>query len=281
MANLRSFYENKLAVISGGSSGIGLAIAKELAAHGAKVILLARRKEILSDACAQIIAANPESAPIAMELDVSVESSVKTVFAQIFAAYGVPDILVNSAGITQPGEFLTQSSDIFQAMMSVNYFGTLYCCQAVAQPMAARGSGIIVNISSVVGYFNIYGYSAYGASKFAVSGLSDSLRMELAPHGVQVALVFPPDTDTPQLAFERAYKPEVTRVLAGNGGLEQPETVAREILSALTRKKYRILPGFENKLINFAVHLLGTDLLYRLLDGSVRKVLRSQSPAQK
>ncbi len=166
-------------------------------------------------------------------------------------------------------------------MMDVNYFGTLYCIQAVAEKMAQRGSGIIVNISSVVGYFNIYGYSAYGASKFAVSGLTDSLRMELAPKGIQMALVFPPDTNTPQLAYEKEFKPEVTRALAGNGGLEQPEQVAKEILTAVRQKKYNILPGSENKLIHFAVRLIGTDWIYRMMDGTVRKVLRRNMAAKK
>lgn len=273
-------FDGKLAVVTGGSSGIGLALAQQLASAGAKVVILARHADAIEAACQSIKINNPTSQVEGVVLDVSNADAVKQVFDLIHTKYGVPDLLFNCAGITHPGEFLELSPAIFRSMMEVDYFGTLYCIQAVTPGMAARGSGVIVNISSVVGYLNIYGYSAYGAAKFAVSGLTDSLRMELKPKGIQVVLVYPPDTNTPQLAYEQEFKPPVTQMLSSSGGYMQPETVATEILKGILRKRYIILPGFENKLINFATHLLGRSVIYSLLDRPVLKVLdrRSASP---
>lgn len=274
-------FKGKLAVITGGSSGIGLALAQQLAAFGTKIILLARHQDTIDAACQSIKKSSPTAQVDGLVLDVSDANAVKQIFTLINNKFGVPDLLFNCAGITHPGEFLELSPTIFRSMMEVDYFGTLYCIQEVVPGMAARRSGVIVNISSMVGFLNIYGYSAYGAAKFAISGLTDSLRMELKPKGIQVALVFPPDTNTPQLAYEQEFKPKVTQMLSSNGGYMQPEAVASEIIKGVQRKKYVILPGLENKLIYFVSHLLGRSLIYSILDVPVLKVLKRNSTTQK
>ena len=164
-------------------------------------------------------------------------------------------------------------------MIEVDYFGTVYAIQAVLPGMIARGTGAIVNISSVVGYLNIYGYSAYGAAKYAVTGLSDALRMELKPKGIQVSLVYPPDTDTPQLAFEQPYKPAATKILSGGSGEEKPENVAAEILAGIARKKYVIVPGFSNKLVYLGVRVLGRGTVYAVMDRLIRPALNHHPSA--
>ena len=105
----------------------------------------------------------------------------------------------------------------------------------------------MVNISSIAGFLGVYGYWAYGASKFAVTGFSDVLRAELKPLGVDVSLVFPPDTRTEQLAYETRFKPAVTKALSGGSGVMEPERVADAILRGVTRKRYIITPGSEGR----------------------------------
>jgi len=103
--------------------------------------------------------------------------------------------------------------------------------------------------------------------------------MELKPRGIQVSLVFPPDTDTPQLAYENQFKPEVTRALAGNAGVLSPDFVAQEILAGVRRNAYLILPGFETKVIYVVSRLLGAGV-NPILDYLVRRTLQRQRAEQ-
>lgn len=273
------FYQNKRSLITGGSSGIGLALAGLLIRSGANVCILARNVENLKKAQNHLekLRPSPEVEIISLSADVADSLNLNQALSALPSQWKKVDILINSAGVAHPGEFWQLEEKIFHQMMQINYFGTVNAIRAVLPGMLAEKNGIIVNISSVVGYLNIYGYTAYGASKHAVTGLSDALRMELKPHGIQVSLVYPPDTDTPQLAYENQYKPEVTRVLASSGGIVQPEQVAREILNGVARGKYLILPGFENKLIYLAVRLLGKGLAYALMDRMVASALQRKT----
>ena len=133
--------------------------------------------------------------------------------------------------------------------MYIDYFGTLYTTKTAVPMMIERKSGHIVNFSSGAGFLGVFGYSAYSAAKFAVRGFSDVLRSELKPYGVHVHVVFPPDTDTPQLHEENKIKPPETREIVGKQvKLLQPEDVAREVIRGIERHKYIIIPGFESKL---------------------------------
>ncbi len=120
-------------------------------------------------------------------------------------------------------------------MMAVNYFGTLHVVKTVLPGMLARGSGHIVTISSLAGVVGVFGYTAYGASKYAVRGFSDALRAELKPQGIGVSIVYPPDTDTPQLAYEKLYKPPETKAITEVGGMIPAEKVAQAIVHGVAR----------------------------------------------
>ncbi len=280
MASINTFFQGKKAIITGGSSGIGLAVAKLLVANGCSVAILARHEEVLENARKELLAAarNGETV-LAVPADVSIQELINTALATITSEFKDIDLLFNCAGITMPGEFEKQGTDVFRDMMEVDYFGTLYSIQAILPGMLARGRGNIVNISSVVGYLNIYGYSAYGAAKYAVTGLSDALRMELKPRGIKVSLVYPSDTDTPQLAFEKPYKPEPTKILAGKDAEVSADFVAQYILSGVAKGKYVINPGFSNQLLYFGVGHLGRGLVYSILDGMIRPYFKKNPPA--
>ncbi len=272
-------FNGRLALITGGSSGIGLALAHRLLAEGARVALLARDPQRLDQARARLLASFPQGEVSLWRADVANAPQVTTVLQTLLEQLGAPDLLVNSAGVARPGRFEDLPLDVFDQMIAVNYLGTVYVTKALVPAMIDRGSGYIVNISSVAGFLNIYGYTAYGASKFAVRGFSDALRMELKPRGIGVSLVFPPDTDTPQLAYENQFKPEVTRALAGNAGILSPDAVAQEILRGIRRGTYLILPGFETKVIYLLLRVLGAGI-NPILDAMVRRALQKSRANQ-
>lgn len=260
-------YRHKTALITGGSSGIGLALAKSLSAMGANVWILARHQETLESALKGIQEAkqSPDQNCGCVVCDVTDENLVSAAIEQVSQAAGVPDLLINSAGVAHPGYVEDLDTKIFRWMMEVNYFGTVYTTKACLPQMLKRGSGHIVNISSIAGFLGVFGYTAYGASKFAVSGFSDVLRAELKPCGIRVSIVFPPDTKTAQLDYENQFKPLETKALAGTTKAMTPEEVADSILKGVSRGKYIILPGMEAKLLYRLSGIVG-NAVYPVMD---------------
>jgi 3-dehydrosphinganine reductase len=244
-------FKKKNVLITGGSSGIGLAAACLLAQKEANVWLLARPGEKLTDALKKVrsSAQDPDQSFGVVEADVANVRQVSQAISRVIQSIGLPDLVINSAGVAHPGYVQETDLKIFHWMMDVNYFGTVNVIKELLPGMIERKSGYIVNISSMAGFLGVFGYTAYGASKYAVRGFSDALRAEMKPHGIGVSVVFPPDTDTPQLSYEKQFKPAETKELTGSGGMMDPERVAKIILSGIERGKYLILPGIENKII--------------------------------
>jgi 3-dehydrosphinganine reductase len=267
--------EGKIVLVTGGSSGIGLAAARLLSAGGAHVWLLARTEDRLNRALAEVQACSRASGQRfgAIPADVSDEQQVREAITRVSAAVGLPDLVINSAGITYPGYVQDLELSIFRSMMEVNYFGTVYVTKAVLPGMLLRGSGYIVNIASLAGLIGVFGYTAYGASKFAVRGFTDALRAEVKPFGIGVSIVYPPDTDTPQLAYENQFKPAETKALSSMNSVLPPETVAKAILDGVARRRYVILPGFESKLTYWLVSIAGT-LTYPAVDWLIARAQR-------
>lgn len=272
MTSKNEHWQGKIALITGGSSGIGFAVARSLADHGAQVWLIARREEQLRSAL-ETISCETEGHCGTISADVSDWEQVAAAVAQVEQEVGLPDLVVNSAGVVQPGYFQDLDLDVFRWMMDINYYGTLHVCKAVVPGMIARGSGHIVNISSLAGLVGVFGYTAYGASKFAVSGFTDTLRSELKPLGIGVSIVYPVDTDTPQLAYENEYKPPETKAIGGTANVMSPEEVAQSILHNVERGRYMILPGFDGKLLYWVSRLLGSGV-YPVMDWLVRRAQR-------
>lgn len=283
MAESKDFWQGKIALITGGSSGIGLAIARYLAENDAHVWLLARGEDWLKPAF-ESLNSNGRQHFGMISADVSDWDQASAAMTQVELEIGLPDLVVNSAGAAHPGYFQDLDVEIFHWMMDVNYFGTVNICKAVVPGMIARGSGYILNISSGAAFIGRYGYTAYGASKYAVRGFTDVLRSELKPHGISVSIAFPPDVDTPQLAYEQEYQPPETKALAGIASLispswedkttlMSPDQVAEKIMVQVERGRYMILPGFEMKSLYWLTGIIGTGI-YPILDWLIARAQR-------
>ena len=269
-------WQGKVSLISGGSSGIGLALAQSLAAHGSHVWLLSRTEALLEDALNSLPTSGQQRHGI-IPTDVSIPEQVTRAVETVTREVGVPDLLINSAGVAHPGYVHELDLDIFHWMMNFNYFGTVYLTKALLPGMMARGSGHIVNISSIAGFLGIFGYSAYGASKYAVRGFSDALRAEMKPHGIRVTIVYPPDTDTPQYEYEYSHRPAELKIISSSPPIPADQ-VAGEILRGVVKGRATILPNFEAKLYYFLSGFF-FPAVYPVMDwlvGHARKVIGQQ-----
>jgi 3-dehydrosphinganine reductase len=245
------------ALISGGSSGIGLAVAHRLARKGWNLTLLARDPEKLQRAKVALETENKTVQVQLVSADVRDGAAVAAAMDGALRALGAPDLVVASAGIVIPGLFASLPSQAFDETMAVNYLGTVHLLKAVLPAMRARRSGHIVLISSGAGLIGLYGYTAYAPSKFAVRGLAEALRGELKPEGINVSIVYPPDTDTPQLAEEIRVRPEITSKLAGGARLHSAGEVADAILKGVDRGRFTIAPGWEMGALSRLSSLIG------------------------
>ncbi len=267
-----TYFQDKLIIVTGGSSGIGQALARQLAEAGAHVWIWARREVLLKETLSTLGGNGKHAYHV---VDVGKREQVEAAFERVCQEAGVPDIIINNAGITHPSYIEEIPIEIFEQMMQVNYFGTVYLTQAALPAMLERGSGHIVNVSSTAGFIGAFGFGAYGPTKFAVRGYSDVLRSEMKYRGIRVSIVFPPDTDTPMMADENKYKPFETKEISGSAGLLSADTVAKVTLEGIAKNRYLILPGFSNRFFFWLNNALG-GLVYPLMDFMVKQALRKK-----
>ncbi|MBN2086343.1 MAG: SDR family oxidoreductase [Anaerolineales bacterium] len=277
----RDFYYGKNILLTGGSSGIGLALARQLVARGANVWLAARDRVKLESACRELRAAAPDPAQSigSAAADVAVESQARSAAEQAAQELGPLDLLINNAGTSHPGYFLGMEAKIFRETMDTNYFGTLNMTRAVVPEMVRRGKGHIVMVSSAAAYLPIFGYSSYAPAKCAVRGLSDALRSELKPLGIRMTIAMPPDTDTPSLEREKKIRPRELDIISSTSSVYPPEAVARDILSGVERNRYIVITGFEMNLFYWLTNLLGP-FQYPVIDLIVADAIRKVKSAE-
>ncbi len=222
-----------LAIISGGSSGIGFCVAERLGKAGCQVAILARDPARLAQARAELEA--QRIAVVAHTLDVRNPSACTALVDALVAEHGPPLWVVTSAGVVEPGFFLEQDLAATAAQMETNFLGTAALVRAASPFMVAAGRGHIAMVASAAGLFGVAGYAGYCASKFAVRGFAETLRIELAGAGVGVTVAVPPDTDTPQLAQERPLRPAAIAPFAGAGRPLPPQVVAAHLIRTAER----------------------------------------------
>lgn len=224
------------ALVTGGSSGIGLALARDLASAGARVSLLAR------DPARLAAAAEPIGA-LALPADVRDAAAVAAAVAAAEARHGPVELVVASAGAVRAGRFEDLGADAHRMLMEINYLGVVETLRAVLPAMRARGRGRALILGSAAGLAGLPGYSAYAPTKFALRGLAEALRAECRPDGVLVAIAHPPDVETPQLVAERAERPPETAALAGAARVMSAPAVAGTLLRGLERGRAEIPVG--------------------------------------
>ena len=180
---------SRTAVVIGGTSGIGLALALGLAEAGANVISTGRRAELVQAAAAKIQALGRKS--LAVSCDITQRSSITALLDAVCAEFGAVDILVNCAGTTRRTPTVDVSEEEWNSIMETNLNGTLRACQIFGRKMTERKYGRIINIASLSSFVGLYEVAAYGASKSAVASLTKSLAVEWARHGVCVNAIAP------------------------------------------------------------------------------------------
>ena len=237
-------FAGKIAYITGGSSGIGLACGEMLAAKGANVLIMARRPDQLEIAVRQI-AKNRISETqrfSAVQVDVSDKDGVVNSLASAAKEFGAPDILINSAGVSFPQKFEDIPFEKYDEIMRVNLYGTRNTISNLL-PYLKQSHGYIINVSSVAGYIGVFGMTAYSASKFAVIGFSEALRSELKRFAITVSVLCPPDVDTPMLERAGRIKPAETKAISATAKVMTAEEVARVVVDSMGKGGFMILPG--------------------------------------
>jgi 3-dehydrosphinganine reductase len=255
-------------LVTGGSSGIGLATARLAIERGARVSLVARRVDVLNEAAVSLRAEGGQVAVAAA--DVADAAQVDAAVASLTGALGAVDAVICSAGQARPGYFEQLDPDLFRQMMDVNYFGTVNVVRAVVPAMIERRTGSIVGVSSAAGLVGVFGYTAYAPTKFAVRGFLESLRAELLPYGIHVGCSFPPDTDTPQLADENRYKPRETKAISGTIKPLSAGRVARSIVEGIEKERFAIIPDASTKGLA-KIAGIAPGLVSWVMDRSVKK----------
>ena len=218
--------KNKIAVITGGSRGIGYATCERFIQEGAKVILTASTQENADKAVAKLKEAYPNATVGGISPNLTSLESVKEAFAKIEEEYGPIDILVNNAGISDSKPFTNYDEEGFDKVMDLNVKGIFTASRAVADKMIERGSGVILSTSSMVSISGQPAGVAYPTSKFAVNGFTISLARELGPKGIRVNAVAPGITETDMMRNvpKSVIEPMIARIPLRRLG--QPEDIA-------------------------------------------------------
>ena len=218
--------KDKVAIITGGSRGIGYATADKFLGEGAKVILTASTQESADKAVAKLKEKYPGSVVAGISPDLSNLESVRREFVIATAQYGCVDILVNNAGISESTPFTEYTEEMFDKVMDLNVKGVFNAIRAAVDCMLARGSGVILSTSSMVSISGQPSGLAYPASKYAVNGLTVSLARELGPKGIRVNAVAPGITETDMMKAvpKEVIEPMIQRIPLRRLG--QPEDIA-------------------------------------------------------
>jgi short-subunit dehydrogenase len=240
--------KNKVIVITGASSGIGRALAKEFASQGARLSLGARRTELLEELRKEL----PETEILIQKTDVSIESNCRQLIDETIKRYGQIDVLINNAGISMRAIFEDVDLKVIKQLMDVNFYGTVYCTK-FALPYLLKTKGSLVGVISIAGYVGLPGRSGYSASKFAIRGFLDTVRIENLKTGLHVLVAAPGFTTS-----------EVRKSALTSNGLHQGETprnensmmsaeeCAHHILNAVRKRKRQLILTFaEGKLTVF------------------------------
>jgi short-subunit dehydrogenase len=232
----------RVAAITGGSSGIGLAVAQHLAREGVAVVLGARRRERLDEAVRAIRSAEGRAESVVM--DVTSEADVKRLVQHAVDVFLRLDIMICNAGFGYYGTVEETPVEIMQRMMDVNFMGTFYGARAALPLFRAQNSGHLIIVSSIVGRRGIAQMSGYTATKAAQVGFAESLRTEFSGTPIAVSVVFPVSTET---EFRSAMRRDYGHSVSGLGPKQSVDDVARAIVGCVRKPRAEVYPHAKSR----------------------------------
>lgn len=228
----------RVAILTGASSGIGRATARELARRGYAIALAARREHLLLDAAAEVEELGGRA--IAVETDVTDEEAVEALVNRTLAELGRIDVFVGNAGVYQLGRFEDTPPDVFRRVLETNFFGIVNGARAVIPAFRRQGHGTLVLVASLDSHVGAAQAAAYTASKWAVRGFAASLRSELRGSGVHISVVSPASIDTPLFRHAANYTGRAMKALSP---VYAPERVASAIARVAERPRREVIVG--------------------------------------
>lgn len=238
--------QSKIIIITGASSGIGRALALETGKRGAKLVLGARSKEKLDELSVELKKQSVEH--IVVKTDVSEENDCKNLIISAVDKFGGIDVLINNAGISMRALFKDLDLEVIRKLMDVNFWGTVYCTK-FALPYLLEAKGSVVGVSSIAGYKGLPGRTGYSASKFAMHGLLETLRIENLKTGLHVLIACPGFTSSnirnTALAADGSRQGESPR---DEGKMMSAEEVAQHISNAIEKRKKQLVLTGQGKL---------------------------------
>lgn len=240
-------------LITGASSGIGKALAFELAERKARLVIASRRLDRLQEVAGDIKRAFPDNEfPLVISCDVTKREEVRRLVKESVDHFGGIDILVNNAGIGVYGPGERTGLEDIRSVMEVNFFGAIHCLYEVLPRMKKTGKGLIVNIASVAAKHGVPYLGAYCASKSALTAMSQSFRAELAKSGISFLIVFPGYTQTEFFKNEK----KVGRVHRPQGPYVSVQKVAKAIIRAIEKEKKNLVLSIEGKALTLLQNLM-------------------------
>ncbi|MBI4530468.1 MAG: SDR family oxidoreductase [Candidatus Latescibacteria bacterium] len=256
-------FQDKVVIVTGASSGIGRDTAVCFAREGAQVVLAARSREGLEETANLMSGGEALIVPT----DVTKRDEVDRLIGKTIGRYGRVDILVNNAGVGYFGPVATMPQCEIERVMQVNFSGLVSCTQAVLPSMIEQRQGQIINISSVVGKRAFSNIAIYSASKFAVNGFTEALRLEVARYGIDVILICPTSTNT--IFFERSGSDGTTPKRARSPVVMRSETVAETVVNAAARRKREVVLSYSARFF-----LLVNKFMPGVVDWGLRRMAR-------
>lgn len=249
----RLTFAGKRVLITGGSTGIGLSVAKEIARRGGHVAVAARREAVLREAVKEIKAVAAEGVQVTYTVvDVSDIGETEKAVANLSKRMGgAIDVLICSAGFAHPSRFLDCPPDVARSMMDINYFGCVNAARAVLPQMLEQGFGRVVVVSSMASVAAVAGFTAYSPTKAAIRAFAQAMDMEHAPLGVRFQVVNPPDVATPGYEKENLVKSEECKRICAMGGAAPftPDAMAASIVAGIERFSFQVNLGFDGWLL--------------------------------
>ncbi|MCK4238586.1 MAG: SDR family NAD(P)-dependent oxidoreductase [Candidatus Lokiarchaeota archaeon] len=265
-------FDGKIVIVSGGSTGMGKATAKNIVQLGGSVCIIARNVENLKKAVKEIesLKTNDKQFVEMISCDTTKIEQLKPLLAEFIEKHRVPDYLFNFVGYALPDYIENYKLEDFQKQIDGNYYGQLIPTLIMLPYFMKDKKGYIAFVSSAVCYYPLIGYAAYAPAKYAILGLTEILRNELKPYNINVSILFPPDTDTPSFERENKTKPKETLIMSERSKIYSPEEIADAFVEGILKKKYTILPGVSKLAWRMFRHF--PKLIHWITDRDLKKV---------